>query len=162
MIATLTALLLTAQASSQPSVDLRDAGTATRSMFFTDIYEVTVSDPDGRLTEADLNDESVPRKVTLNVLYDGSVPDIPEGWSEELEPALSEQRMSTVRSAYKDLEQGDTVVLAYEPGYGSVLRVNGDPVASGGYELTAAFMDIWFGDTPVSEDIKSEIMASGD
>jgi hypothetical protein len=137
---------------------LQEAGTATRSMFFMDVYEVTVFDPDGNLTHADLDDESVPKRVVLDVLYGGDLPEIPEGWTSELEPALSDRRMATIRSAYRDLNEGDDIVLAYSPGVGSVLRVNGDVVASGGYDLTAAFLDIWFGDTPVDEGIKSEFI----
>lgn len=159
MLATLLPVLLLA--AQQPSVsgEVQAAETATRSMLFMDLYELTVMDPDGDLTQADLDDDTVPKKLRVDVLYGGDVPDIPEGWTSELEPVLSEEKMSAVRDAYEGLREGDTVTVAYEPGYGTVVRLGGDVVlSSGGYDLMAAFLDIWFGDTPVSEDIKDEFL----
>lgn len=154
-------MLLAALLALQPSVSgaVQPAGTATRSMFFMDLYELTVMDTDGQLTQADLDDGASPKKLTVDVLYGGDLPDIPKGWTSELEPALSSGEMQTLRAAYRKLEKGDTIRAAYRPGTGTVVSVGGDVVlSSGGYELMAAFLDIWFGDTPVDDGIKDEFL----
>ena len=141
------------------SSEVQPAGTATRSMLLMDLYELTVMDTDGQLTRTDLDDDGAPKKLTVDVLYGGDLPDIPKGLTSELEPALPASDTETLRGAYRDLEKGDTIRAAYQPCYGTVISVGGDVVlSSGGYELMAAFLDIWFGDSPVDEGIKEEFL----
>ena len=167
-LAALTALTTGALAAPAPafaqgvsvSSEVQPAGTATRSMLFMDLYELTVMDADGQLTRADLDDEASPKKIEVDVLYGGDMPDIPKGWTSELEPALPDEKMEALRERYRSLEKGDVIRAAYEPGYGTVVSVGGDVVmSSGGYELMGAFLDIWFGDSPVSGDIKDALLS---
>ena len=140
--------------------DLQVAGSETRSMMFMDLYELTVSDPDGRLTPGDLSDESVPKTIAIKVLYDGSVPEIPKGWSEELMPALPGEEWRDLREAYRALGEGDEIVLTYRPDQGTRIEKNGKTiVGEPGHEAAAAALDVWFGETPVSDDIKNAILA---
>ena len=163
----LTALTVAASMLPTPAIaqgvsvssEVQPAGTATRSMLFMDLYELTVMDADGQLTRADLDDDGQPKKLTVDVLYGGDLPDIPKGWTSELEPTLPSAEMRTLREAYRNLEKGDTIRAVYEPGYGTVVSVGGDVVLSpGGYALMGAFLDIWFGDTPVDDGIKDDFL----
>ena len=134
-------------------------GSETRSMMLMALYELTVLDPDGRLTEADLSDEDMPKRIEIKVLHGGDVPDIPEGWSSELAPALPGEEWRDLREAYQGLTEGDEIVCEYRPGEGTRIEKNGEQVVKEpGYEATAAALDVWFGDTPVSEDIKSAFL----
>ena len=148
------------QDGGQASVQsLSVAGSETRSMMLMDLYELTVLDPDGRLTEADLSDTDTPKRIEIKVLYGGDVPDIPEGWSSELAPALPGEEWRDLREAYQGLTEGDEIVCEYRPGEGTRIEKNGKQVVGEpGYEATAAALDVWFGDTPVSEDIKSAFL----
>ena len=150
------ALLGTAAAQTDP---LRSAGSETRSMFFTDCYSLEVMDPDGALTVGDLDDDSQPKRLRVTVLYDGDLPNMPEGWTEEIMPVLSVKDEQTLRAAYGELSEGDEIALDYAPGEGSTLTRNGEPILSHeGYALTAAMLDVWFGESPVDEDIKEAFL----
>ena len=153
------AALLAAAALQSEANALKAAGSETRSMMLMDLYELSVFDADGRLTEADLADESQAFRIEIEVLYGGDVPDIPEGWSSELKPVLPDGEWADLRAGYENLSEGDRVVLAYDPDQGTVIEKNGEEVVrEPGFKLTANTLDIWFGDTPVSEDIKAAFL----
>ncbi|GGY47183.1 chalcone isomerase family protein [Parvularcula lutaonensis] len=138
---------------------LQQAGAAVRTEYFVDLYRITVYDTDGTLTREDINSLRKPLRLTLDVLYDGQLPDIPDTWREELVPAVSDEQMATLRNAYADLKQGDRVVLVYRPHDGTVISVNGTPVVEDdGSELARATFDVWFGKNPVSAEIKADIL----
>ena len=150
-------LALTVQSGEVQSLSV--VGSETRSMLLFDLYELTVLDPDGRLSASDLEDETVPKRIEIKVLYDGDVPEIPEGWSEELTPVLPGEEWNDLREAYRSLGEGDEIVLDYRPGEGTRIEKNGRQVVKEpGHEATAAALDVWFGDTPVSEDIKEAFL----
>lgn len=140
-------------------VTLQEAGSAVRTEYFVDLYRVTVFDSDGTLTREDLSAPDKPLRITLDVLYDGELPDIPETWSEELMPQIPAGDVAELRSAYKDLSEGDRVVVRFVPDEGTEIRLNGSLVISDpGYDLAKATLDIWFGRDPVSGDVKHEIL----
>lgn len=96
----------------------------------------------------------------MDVQYGGELPDrIPSEWRRELEPALSDPERRKLRDAYAALTQGDTIRIAYAPGRGATLSVSGaDVLSTDGHELIAAFLEIWLGRTPVSEEVKEKLL----
>ena len=161
MITAVLAALLGAAGAQVGSSGLRLAGSETRSMLFTDCYELKVFDADGRLTEAELTDTGQPLSIEVTVLYDGDLPDMPEGWTDEIVPVLTDGKMQALRAAYGRLAEGDVIRLDYAPGETSVISVNGEAVLSDpGFALTGAMLDVWFGETPVDEDVKEAFLGS--
>lgn len=49
-------------------LSLKKTESATRSMLFFDLYELTVYDPDGQLTRTDIRSADVPKRLELEVL----------------------------------------------------------------------------------------------
>lgn len=138
---------------------LKKVGSTVRSKLFFDLYRITIFDEDRDFDEADLTEGDEPLRVELDVLYGGDVPDIPEGWSEELVPRLPGREMTDLRRAYRSLGKGDRIVLHYDPETGTTIAKNGETIVDEpGFELTAATLDIWFGDSPVSSSVKSAFL----
>lgn len=145
--------------SSALASSLSRVESETRTVFFNDIYELTVWTPSGDLQRADLENAQLEKRMELLNKYGGDLPDIPKGWTTHLKAATDAKQMDVLRKAYNDLEKGDVLSLTYAPDTGSEVRKNGSMVISAaGHTLTSALLKIWFGYDPVSESIKDEFM----
>lgn len=135
---------------------------ATRSEMFglVDLYEVALYVPPDVSSLAMLRGQDTAKGLRVEIEYDGSLPDrIPTEWSRELQPALSRAQQQELRRAYAGLGPGDVIEITYAPGAGTRIVVSGDTVLTDrGYEVMAAFMNIWLGQTPVSEDVKQQLL----
>ena len=134
---------------------------ATRSEMFglVDLYQVALYAPANISSVEGLRPKDVPKALRVEVQYNGSLPDeVPSGWRSELDPALNKEQSAKLRSAYAKLEPKDEILITYVPERGTTLRVSGNEVlTNAGYEVMAAFLDIWLGQTPVSEDVKDAL-----
>ena len=163
-LASLTALaMLLAPAlpadASHDAPQLLSAGSATRTIFFMDVYEVTIRTHDGSFNRSDLTALNEPKSVTIECLYDGDLPELPEGWTSELVPATEPATMDKIRTAYQGLGEGDRLTISYVPGGGTAVTRNGDHIVqTTDYDLMAAMLRVWFGDTPVSDDINEAFL----
>ena len=134
---------------------------ATRSKLFgtVELYRVALYAPHNIQSVADLRGVKVPKGLHVAVLYGGSLPDqIPSDWRKELQPALTDEQWKQLQSAYAKLRPKDEIRIWYAPGQGTTVSVSGKPVLSvPGQGLMGAFLDIWLGQTPVSEEIKKQL-----
>lgn len=137
-------------------------GHAVRSKLLgmVDLYSVALYLPDEMPRTALIGDKTLAKAIRLEVLYDGSIPDkIPESWRQELLPVLSEAAAARLRKTYASLNFGTVVLIRYAPQHGTELVVGNEVVISeGGPELMRAFLDIWMGQDPVSEDIREALL----
>ena len=120
---------LIAKSAPAWAAGLQSAGTATRTVLFTDCYELEVFDPDGSLTKADLDAPDQPIKIQITAKYDGDMPKTPDGWRNEIKPELGSGDWSALQDAYDSLGEGDVVSVSFTPGSGTTVEKNGSVVA---------------------------------
>lgn len=140
---------------------LQLAGHGTRTQwFFIELYRLGLYLPRDVRDPQAIQQPDVPKALHAQIRYDGSLPDrIPQAWRSELMPALTEQQQHALRRHYQTLSQGDVITITYAPGTGTVVRVNGTPIFEDtGHEVMAAFLDLWIGRNPVSEDLKQALL----
>lgn len=64
---------------------------------------------------------------------------------------------------YQDVKAGDYYDLIYAPKSGLVLQLNGKALATlPGQEIALAYLNIWFGGKPFSEDLKKALLKLAD
>ena len=143
---------------------LQLAACAQRETLWMEPYTVSIYLPDGRpLGTSLLRSESVPKIVRLDVTYEGSVPhDMPDGWSARLQRELSGEVYRAVQRVYSNLTSGDTVVFAYAPREGTLVRVNGRVVKqTNDARLVDALLSMFIGANPVSQNMKRLLLQGG-
>ncbi|MCQ8184964.1 chalcone isomerase family protein [Parvularcula maris] len=154
-----TAALLAAAVPAAQEDHLTLVNREVREVMWKDLYAVAVWSEDGELTEDDLYDDSRPKRLAVEVIYDGALPDIPESWSHELKPELSEEQWKLLADGYRTLEKGDKIVVTYDPETGTeMVQGEQDVLSDEGYGLMKGFLDIWFGEDPISEDFREEFI----
>jgi hypothetical protein len=124
---------------------------------------VTLALPHGVDSLEEAMSPNVAKAFRIDVLYGGRTGHrLPDVWRQELVAVLSEADMKTLRDAYADLAEGDVITIAYAPSEGTAVSIGGDPLLSDPHdELIEAFFDLWFGESPVSEDIKESLLEGG-
>ncbi len=142
---------------------LTKASQATRSRLFgsVNIYRVSLYVDQTHATLDALRALRSPIARRVDILYEGSLPDeIPSDWKRELMPALGPGQQKSLVQAYARLSPRDSIEIRFAPGEGTTVSVSGRRILTDdGFELIAAFLDIWMGQTPVSDDIKDQLIA---
>jgi len=73
-----------------------------------------------------------------------------------------EDRLEQLNAAYRDVEPGDRYALTYQPGVGTELALNGEPLTLvRGADFAAAYFKIWLGDAPVDEGFRDALLGRG-
>ena len=106
-----------------------------------------------------MQDARRPKALQVVILSRTFLPsELPKKYRRTLEGQLDGETMGKVRTAYKALEPGDLVTLAYAPGPGLSLEVNGDVVAtSRTHALIEALLRTWADDEPVPQRLSTTI-----
>lgn len=140
--------------------ELVRAGQGERKRWFIDLYKVGFYLPRGRTILSAAADRSVPKAFRIQVTYEGKLPDdIPRQWRQQLLPPLDGAQARALNDMYARLQRGDVVMVRYVPGDGTRLNRNGVHVLSTpGHRLMAAFVDLFLGANPVSEDLRAELL----
>ena len=119
--------------------------------------------PRAQTTVGYIRDPSTAKALRLKVAYEGDVPDeLPDKWQEALRRAYSQDLVRTLQGHYRTLKTGDTLTASYAPGRDTTILLNGEPIISKpGHGLMDALLGLWIGRDPVSEDMRSKILAGG-
>lgn len=137
------------------------SGHGTRNeLLFVELYAVGLYLPQ-RMSDAQaISQPKVPKAVRVEIRYDGSLPDrIPAGWRSELMPALTKDQQETLVRHYQQLKPGDTITISYTPDSGTRVAVSDREILQdNGHEVMKAFLDVWIGRQPVSEDLKQSLL----
>ncbi len=139
------------------------AGCGLREFFFIDIYLLSLYLPDEAAGPATVHNSNSPRVFVLDVLYKGDMPDdLPNLWREPLSQQISAELLEILQEQYDRVDTGDRVELAWYPGEGEQLRINGELVVrEPGKELMPALTEMWLGEDPVSGNLK-RLLLQGD
>jgi hypothetical protein len=101
-------------------------------------------------------DAGAPSALRLRVIDKSNFPShIPGKWRRPLERGLSLREMMALRGAYAELRDGDAITLAYLPGSGVRLRINGKVIAKAkGHALIERMLRVWAGEDPVTGKLR--------
>jgi hypothetical protein len=90
------------------------------------------------------------------VTIEGVARNVDAGTFENLREAIA--RFNTF---YRDVRSGDRYALTYLPGVGTELALNGEKLGViEGEEFSSAIFAIWFGENPVDERLKRQLLGS--
>lgn len=106
-----------------------------------------------------MQDARQPKALQVVILSKTFLPsELPKKYRRTLERQLDGETMGKVRTAYKELGPGDLLTLAYVPGPGLTLEVNGDVVAtSRSHAVIEALLRTWADDGPVPQRLSTTI-----
>jgi len=134
---------------------LAAASCGTRETLWIDHYAATLYVRPGDLPEHALLDPRRPKAVEILLLNKSFMPtEIPRKYRRALDVELSDEAMLHVREAYRALRPGDIVRIAYLPGSGMNVSVNGQSiVATPMHGAIEAVLVAWAGDRPVRQHL---------
>jgi len=165
----------TSHAAERNGVTLPDTGTVAgkavmlngsglRSVLFIKVYVLGFwTESKVTTTEAALS--SGAWKVQLHMMR-GLEPEkitdgIQDGFSKNSSGNLADlqARLDTFKTYFSKVNKGDVVELSWEPGKGTVARMNGAEKGSiAGKDFADALLKVWLGASPVQDDIKAGML----
>jgi len=78
--------------------------------------------------------------------------------SAEAMPALKD-RLDKFLKAVPDLKSGETILLTYAPGRGTLIKAGkGDEITLEGKDFADALFSVWLGKHPVDDELKQEML----
>jgi hypothetical protein len=151
--------LAAALAGTAAAADLEPAACGVRQTLWIEHYSAQLFVPPGKTALAAVADPAQPKMLRLRILNPQLMPpDIPAKWRKALAPALEGPTLERLRAVYRALEEGDTVVVAYEPGTGLALRVNERTVASAaGHAAIDALLAAWASGAPLEQKLAGTV-----
>jgi chalcone isomerase-like protein len=107
------------------------------------------------------------KRVQMNMLRDldrGKIVEaVQQGFERNSGPRMPQlqERLDRFLRAIPDLRGGQTIVITYVPGRGTVLKAgSGEEVSIAGKDFADALFSVWLGDNPVDGDLKAEMLAN--
>lgn len=136
---------------------LAAASCGTRETLWIDHYAATLYVRPGDAPEHALLDPRRAKALEIRLLNKSFMPgEIPRKYRRALEVELSDEAMERVRDAYRTLRSGDVVRVAYLPGAGVSVSVNGQRVvAAPAHGAIDAILVAWAGDKPVQQHLRA-------
>lgn len=136
-------------------------GEAVRDKLGIAVYRLSLYLPERGLGAGAVASPDVAKVFRVEILYGGDLPEeVPDDWRAELVPATSDGQMAALRDAYADLSEGDVIRIAYAPGAGSTVAVNGRPVVEAdGHAIAGAAGALWLGDDPAAPAVRDALLA---
>ena len=110
--------------------------------------------------------EDVPKRLEIEYFWSLAAPDFGKAADELLrrklpaaELARLRERLDRFHSAYRDVEPGDRYALTYQPGVGTELSLNDEPITTiRGADFAAAYFRIWLGDAPIDAGFRDALL----
>ena len=107
------------------------------------------------------------KRVQMNMLRDldrGKIVEaVQQGFERNSGPRMPQlqERLDRFLRAIPDLRGGQTIVITYFPGRGTVLKAgSGEEVSIAGKDFADALFSVWLGDNPVDGDLKAEMLVN--
>jgi hypothetical protein len=131
-----------------------------REMWWQNLYLVSLYLPKPTRDVATILSSDIEKAVRLDVLYDGQIPEsMPESWRLHLEqqrvPTEVMQQLTSVYAKVARVGSGAVLFLAYAPGTGTVVTLNGTEILhERGAALINALLNLWLGPDPESENLR--------
>jgi len=148
-------------------VELNLNGAGIRSKFFFDIYIAELFLPAKVKTMEEAVGPDVRKRMVMHFLYDKVEKDkLVEAWEEGFAGNSSNEEVTQLRplidqfnDCFRDVVEGDVVLLDYIPGKGTVVTIGGALRGTiPGKEFNDALLRIWLGKEPVTKKLKSQLL----
>ncbi len=138
---------------------LAPASCAVRRTLWIQHYAASLYVPPQQSAVDAMQDASRPKALQVIILSKTFLPaELPKKYRRTLERQLDGDTMGRVRAAYKELDAGDLVTVAYQPGPGMTLDVNGDVVATArSHAVIEALLRDWADGEPIAQRLSSTI-----
>ncbi|MCA9504034.1 MAG: chalcone isomerase family protein [Myxococcales bacterium] len=116
---------------------------------------------------ADQTLSDIPKALELYYFWDIEGRFFGEAADELLARSLPAERVSALRerldrlhALYRDVKAGDRYRLTYEPGRGTTLAYNGQPLGTiPGADFARDYFGIWLGDEPLSDAFRDQLLS---
>ncbi len=150
---------------TEDGVEFERLGQATfRWMRVVNVYDAALHIGAGHDTSKPLS--GAPLRLAIHYRRDFTAAEIAKGGDALLQRNVPTDTLEALRArldrlnrAYRDVKSGDTYVLAYLPGKGTVLRLNGtDLVTIEGEDFANAYFRIWLGEDPISVSLRDQLL----
>jgi chalcone isomerase-like protein len=144
------------QVGNQP---LSAASCALRQTLGIKHYQAALYVPSRESPVAVMQDPTRPKALQVELRSKTFMPtEIPKKWRRTLEQQLAGNDLKRVREAYQELRPGDVITVAYAPGPGVSVRVNGGLVATTpNHLLVEAMLSTWAAHDPVPKRLVQAI-----
>ena len=131
------------------------ASCATRDTLWIHHYAAALYVPPRQAPQAALQDPKQPKVLFVQILSKSFLPkEMPKKWRQTLERELDGQSFSSIRSAWRDINVGDRILIAYVPGPGVTLKLNERVVAHAAkHDVIDALLHTWAEGEPVPERV---------
>jgi len=111
--------------------------------------------------------EDIPKRLEIEYFHAISAKDFRNATREGLkrnvptrELSALEPRVARLDAVYRDVKPKDRYAFTYVPGAGSTLTLNDRPLGVfQGLDFANAFLSIWIGPSPLSEELKKQLLA---
>src|SRR5438105_14276361 len=105
------------------------------------------------------------KRVQMNMLRDlerGKIVEaVQQGFERNSAAAMPglQARLDQFLAAIPDLKEGQTIVITYLPGRGTLLKAGaGEEISVPGKDFADALFSVWLGRSPVDDELKNEMM----
>jgi hypothetical protein len=135
------------------SQSLTAASCATRDTLWIHHYVAALYLPPRESAVSALQDPKQPKALQVQILSKTFLPkEMPKKWRQALERELDSASFGSIRGAWRELQVGDRVTIAYAPGPGVTLQLNDSVVAtSPRHGVIDALLRTWADDEPVPQ-----------
>ena len=132
--------------------------------FVMKAYAATLYGPKD-VAARDLLYADVPKRLEINYYVSIDGPDFAKGANAVLQKQLPAEelirlktRVDRLHATYRDVASGDRYALTYQPGSGTVLALNGEPLVQiDGTDFARAYFGIWLAEPPISAKLKQAL-----
>ena len=125
-----------------------------------ELYNVALYTDGGTVSRESLASADIAKALRIEVTYDEDFRrKVALDWRRELVPRLEPAAAAHIQGSFAPIQHGDTIVVEYVPSRGTTVRVNrGVAVSGASHDLMLAFLDLWVGQRPLSEEIKQSLL----
>jgi hypothetical protein len=138
---------------------LTPASCGVRETLWIDHYAAVLYAPPGESAVNALQDPARAKALEIQVISTAFIPgDIPRKYRRALEGRLEAGAFERIRAAYRRMQSGDSISIAYRPGEGVSLRLNGELVVqTPGHALIETLLAEWADGQPVPSRLQAAI-----
>ena len=134
-------------------------GYGIREKWWINLYAVALYLPKKTSDVSYIKGNDVPKAIRVEVFHSTPAKNVPDKWRNELVPILSQKDMNTLRSAYVDLKAGDNILITCTLDQRTNIYLNDRLLLQhNGTDLMNAFLNIWIGAQPVSENLRRSLL----
>lgn len=150
----------------EPAVDLYGlplplSSCGLRETLWINLYAAALYLPQQTLPREIIMSENVPKKVTIKVTWDGSIPErVPQDWRDAFSGEVNRDLRGDLRQVYQAIEPGDVLEVAYMPQRGTIVVRNGETVLTRpDHALMAQLLEVWLGPQAVSPSLRQALLS---